>query len=50
MDTAISVTEARSRRASLQARAISASTAASAFDESPVTGAALLSVMMSVGP
>src|SRR3954467_12734804 len=48
-DTAISVTEARSRRASLQARAISASTAASAFGEWPVTGAALASVMTSTG-
>jgi hypothetical protein len=32
----------------LQARAISASTAASAFGESPVTGAALASVMTSI--
>ncbi|MGL9619149.1 hypothetical protein QRQ56_14155 [Bradyrhizobium sp. U531] len=48
MDTAISVTAARSRRASLQARAISASTAASAFGEWPVTGAAFSSVMMSI--
>src|SRR3954469_13102904 len=48
-DTAISVTEARSRRASLQARAISASTAASAFGEWPVIGAVFSSVMMSIG-
>src|SRR3954451_23633187 len=48
-DTAISVTEARSRRASLQARPISASTAASPFGEWSVSGAALASVMMSIG-
>jgi hypothetical protein len=47
LDTAISSTDARSRRASLQARAISCSTAASALGECGVTFAEFSLVMSS---
>jgi hypothetical protein len=48
-DTAISVTAARSRRASLQARAISCSTAASPFGKCAVIGEGSCGVMSSMG-
>src|SRR5580704_9293465 len=49
LETAISVTSLRSRRASTQARAISCSTATNAFGKCKLSGAVVSGVMSSAG-